>query len=246
MYRCGLFTKIFETQDYTFDEESGSLKIKTPNEFEISWTFEKSNIMPNKTELEDLVKFIIGNIWINLHKYLIQHRWKTLNKLLITNIESKLKLISIANIHKVSNFILNNKNSPPSCIELIFELISLSSFNHVQLKNLDSIFSLNFSSPTFERLLKWMKYSIKKVRILLSEPLIGDEFLNYKATEYKKILLEYKNDPISNTLYRFLVKSNLIESIEEIELKLSNDFDPDKLFELVANYESNNFYNIKN
>ena len=237
MYRCDLFTNIFETQDYTFNEESGLLKIKISNDIEISWVIEKSNIIPSKNDLEDLVKFIIGNIWINLHKYLIQHKWKTWNKLSIINIEEKLKSISIANIHRVSHFSLGNKNSLPSCIELIFELISLSSFNDVQLINLDSIFSLNFSSPTFERLLKWMKYSIKKVWIRLRTPLIDNAFFYYKDTEYKKILLEYKNEPFTQNLYRFLVKSNLIESIEEIELQLSNDFDPDLLFELVSNYE---------
>ena len=245
LYRCGLFTKMFESQDYTFDEESGLLKIKISDDIKISWIIENSNIMPNKNDLEDLVKFIIGNIWINLHKYLIQHKWKTWNKLSIINIEEKLKLISIANIHRVSHFELIKKNSHPSCIELIFELISLSSFNNVLFRNLDSIFSLNFSSPTFERLLKSMKYSIKKVWIILSAPLIGHSFFDYKATEYEKILLEYKNEPITNTLYRFLVKSNLIESIEEVELGLTNDFDPDKLFELVSNYESINFLILK-
>ena len=90
-----------------------------------------------------------------------------------------------------------------------------------------------------------MKYSIKKVRIRLGKPLINYGFFYYKDTEFKKILLEYKNEPFTHTLYRFLVKSNLIESIEEIELELSNDFDPDLLFELVSNYESNNFYNIE-
>ena len=244
LYRCELFTKMFETQDYTFDEERRLLEIKISNEFKISWGIEKSNLVPSKNDLEDLVKFIIGNIWINLHKYLIQHKWKTWNKLSIMNIEEKLKLISIANIQKVSNLSLY-KNSFSSCIELIFELISLSSFNDVIFMNLDSIFTFNFSSPTFERLLKWMKYSIKKVLIWLRTPLIGFEFSNYKDTEYKKILLEYKNEPFTQMLYRFLVKSNLIESIEEIELEWSNDFDPDLLFELVSNYESINFYNIK-
>ena len=38
-------------------------------------------------------------------------------------------------------------------------------------------------------------------------------------------------------LYKFFIKSNLIESIEEVELELSNDFDPDLLFELISNYE---------
>ena len=228
---------MFETQDYIFDEESGLLKIKILNEFEISWEIEKSNLVPSKNDLEDLVEFTIGNIWINLHKYLIQHKWKTWNKLSIMNIETKLKLISATNIHRASNFSLNNKNFNSSCIELIFELISLSSFNHVEFTNLDSIFSLNFSSPTFERLLKWMGYSIKKVRIQLRKSLINYTFFKYKDTEFKKILLEYKNDPITNTLYRFLVKSNLIESIEEVELELSNDFDPDLLFELISNYE---------
>ena len=241
LYRCGLFALMFEDQDYTFDEESGCLKIKISNEFEISWIIEKSNIMPSKNDLEDLVKFIIGNIWINLHNYLIQHKWKTLNKLSIMNIEEKLKLVSIANIHRLSNFSLTYKNSHPSCIELIFELISLSSFNDVLLINLDSIFSFNFSSPTFEKLLKWMKYSIKKIRIWLREPLINHLFFNYKDTEHKKILLEYRNEPFTQMLYKFLVKSNLIESIEEVELKMSNDFDPDKLFELVSNYLLNNF-----
>ena len=177
---------MFETQNYTFDEESGLLKIKIPNEFEISWVIENSNIVPNKIDLEDLVKFIIGNIWINLHKYLIQHKWKTWNKLSIINIEEKLKLISIANIHRVSNFSLIIYNFLPSCIELIFELISLSSFNYVRFTNLDSIFSLNFSSPTFERLLKQMKYSIKKVWIRLRKPLIGHSFF-----DYFKFLIEY-------------------------------------------------------
>ena len=46
-------------------------------------------------------------------------------------------------------------------------------------------------------------------------------------------------------LYKFLVKSNLIESIEEIQLEMSNDFDPDMLFELVSNYESNSFIILK-
>ena len=241
LYRCELFTKMFDALDYTFDEESGLLKIKITYDIEICWIIEKSNIMPNKNDLDDLVKFIIGNIWINLHNYLIQHKWKTWNKLSITNIETKIKLISIANIHRVSNFILKTKNSFPSCIELIFELISLSSFNHVQFSNLASIFSLNFSSPTFERLLKWMKYSIKKVKIWLRKPLIGHTFFEYKDTEYNKILLEYKNEPITNTLYRFLVKSNLIESTEEVQLEWSNDFDPDVLFEFVSNYLLNNF-----
>ena len=245
LYRCEFFTKIFEAQDYTFDEESGLLKIKIQNEFEIYWEIENSNIVPNKNDLENLVKFIIGNIWTNLHKYLIQHKWKTLNKLSIMNIEEKLKLVSIANIHRVSNFSLINKNSFRCCIEFIFELISLSSFNYVQFVNLDSIFSLNFCSPTFERLLKSMEYSIKKVRIGLNKSLIDNTFFKYKANECKKILLEYKNEPITNTLYRFLVKSNLIESIEEIELELSNDFDPDVLFELVSNYESNTFIILK-
>ena len=62
-------------------------------------------------------------------------------------------------------------------------------------------------------------------------------FFDFKNTEHRKILLEYKNEPFTHTLYRFLVKSNLIESIEEIELELSNDFDPDVLFELVSNYK---------
>ena len=237
---------MFEAQDYAFDEESGLLKIKILNKFEIFWQIEKSNIMPSKNDLEDLVKLIIGNIWINLHKYLIQHRWKTLNKLSIMNIETKIKLISIANIHRLSHLYLSYKNSLPSCIELIFELISLSSFNCVEFRNLDSIFSFNFSSPTFERLLKSMKYSIKKVWIQLRTLLIEWRFFYYKDTELNKILLEYKNEPITNTLHRFLVKSNLIESIEEVELELTNDFDPDKLFELVSNYESINFFNIKN
>ena len=238
MYRCELFTKIFETADYTFEEESWLLKINFSNEFEVYWKIENSNLVPNKNDLEDLVKFIIGNIWINLHNYLIQHKWKTWNKLSIMNIEENLKLNSTTNIHIVSQLRLINNNAYLSCIELIFEMVSLSSFNHVVFVNLDSIFSLNFSSPTFERLLKSMKYSIKKVRIQLRGPLIDNEFFNYKATEYKKILLEYRNDPITNNLYRFLVKSNLIESIEEVELELSNDFDPDVLFELVSNYES--------
>ena len=192
LYRCGLFTNMFEAPDYIFDEESGLLKIKIPYDIEIYWGIKKSNIMPNKNDLDDLVKFIIGNIWINLHKYLIQHKWKTWNKLSIMNIGEKLKLISIANIHRVSNFRLINKGSVHSCIELIFELISLSSFNYVQFTNLDSIFSLNFSSPIFERLLKWMKYSIKNVRIRLIEPLIGWRFFDYKATEHNKILLNIK------------------------------------------------------
>ena len=237
---------MFESQDYTFDEESGLLKINFSNEFEVYWKIENSNLVPNKNDLEDLVKFIIGNIWINLHNYLIQHKWKTWNKLSIMNIEEKLKLISIANIHRFSNFRLINKNPIPSCIELIFEMISLSSFNHVVFTNLDSIFTLNFSSPTFERLLKGMKYSIKKVWIRLNKPLIDQGFFYYKDTEHIKILLEYRNEPFTNTLYRFLVKSNLIESIEEIGLEISNDFDPDVLFELVSNYESINFYNIEN
>ena len=233
---------MFETKNYTFDEESGLLKINISNECEVYWKIENSSIMPNENDLEDLVKFIIGNIWINLHKYLIQHKWKTWNKLLIMNIEEKLKLISTTNIHRVSHLNLTNRNFPSSCIELIFEMISLSSFSHVIFINLISIFSLNFSSPIFKRLLKWMKYSIKKVRIELSESLINYSFFEYKDTEHKKILLEYKNDPITNTLYRFLVKSNLIESIEEIQLELSNDFDPNVLFELVSNYESNNLF----
>ena len=132
--------------------------------------------MTNKNDHEDLVKFIIGNIWVNLHKYLIQHKWKTWNKLSIMNIEEKLKLISIDNIHRVSYLGFVNKNSFPSCIELIFELISLSSFNYVCFINLDSIFSLNFSSPIFQRLLKWMKYSIKKVLIRLRESVINCVF----------------------------------------------------------------------
>ena len=227
---------MFETADYTFDEESGFLKIKISNDIEIFWKIEKSNIMPNKNDLEDLVKFIIGNIWINLHNYLIQHKWKDQNKLSIINIEEKLKWISIVNIHRLSNLSLINKRTVQSCIELIFELISLSSFNDILFTNLDSIFSLNFSSPTFERLLKWMKYSTKKVWIWLSKSLIDNLFFDYKKTEPKKILFEYRNEPFTQMLYKFLVKSNLIESIEEIELELSNDFDPDLLFELVSNY----------
>ena len=228
---------MFETADYTFDEESGFLKIKITFGIEIFWKIEKSNIMPNKNDLEDLVKFIIGNIWINLHNYLIQHKWKTWNKLSIINIEEKLKWISIANIHRVSNLSLIHKRSVQSCIELIFELISLSSFNNILFTNLDSIFSLNFSSPTFKKLLKWMKYSIKKVWIQLSKPLIDNLFFDYKKTEPKKILLEYRNEPFTQILYKFLVKSNLVKSIEEIELELSNDFDPDLLFELISNYK---------
>ena len=228
---------MFETQDYTFDEESELLKIKISDDIKISWRIENSNIIPSKNDLEDLVKFIIGNIWINLHNYLIQHKWKTWNKLSIMNIKEKLKSISIINIYRLSHFRLINKNHFSSCIELIFELVSLSSFNNILFWNLDSIFSFNFSSPTFERLLKSMKYSIKKVRIQLGAPLIDWKFFDYKDTEFKKILLEYKNEPFTQILYKFFVKSNLIESIEEIELELSNDFDPDLLFELISNYE---------
>ena len=82
-----------------------------------------------------------------------------------------------------------------------------------------------------------MKYSIKRVWIRLNKPLIKYRSVNYKKTGHGKILSEYKNEPFTHTLYRFLVKSNLIESIEEIEIELSNDFDPDLLFELVSNYE---------
>ena len=140
LYRCEIFTNMLEAQDYIFDEESGLLKINISNDIEIYWGIKKSNIIPNKNDLEDLVKFIIGNIWINLHKYLIQHKWKTWNKLSIMNIEEKLRLISIANIHRVSHFSLANKNTLPSCIELIFELICYSSFNNALFVNLDSIF----------------------------------------------------------------------------------------------------------
>ena len=55
------------------------------------------------------------------------------------------------------------------------------------------------------------------------------------------ILSEYKNDALTHMLYKFLVKSNLIDSIEEIKLDLSAKFVSDILFKLISNYKSKYF-----
>ena len=52
------------------------------------------------------------------------------------------------------------------------------------------------------------------------------------------ILSEYKNDTLTHMLYKFLVKSKLIDSIEVIELNLSTNFDSDLLFKLISEYKS--------
>ena len=57
------------------------------------------------------------------------------------------------------------------------------------------------------------------------------------------MIFEYGHDQLTHILFNFLVKSKLIDSIEELELELSTNFDDDLLFKLISEYKNNDSWN---
>ena len=110
-------------------------------------------------------------------------------------------------------------------------MFNLIPTNNHSLEIIEEVFSLKFSSPMIKTLFRGIKCSIKKLSLHSLD-------LNISDTQYLMILSEYENDALTHMLYKFLVKSKLIDSIEEIEFELSDLFDCDVLFKLISEYKS--------
>ena len=131
----------------------------------------------------------------------------------------------------------NYKNDYSSIIKFIFSIISLSSFNCVSLKLIEEIYSRKFSSQIINKLFEGIEYSIET--LCIKPPYVIGLFGIYEIDEnHKNILSDFNNDDPIQVLYRFLVKSKLIDSIKNIELEFTDWIDYELLFKLISEYKS--------
>ena len=244
VYKCFLnrlqnFTNILEFRKYNTNEDGKTVFIVINSDITVKWEIQDSNILLSDDNINELCSFIIGNIWINLYNYLIQHWWQINNDLpkRINKIKSKLESFLTANNSKIDNISFVYKDDYSSIIEFIFGIISLSSFNCVSLKLIETICSRKFSSPIIKTLFKGIEYSIETLCIKPTNRYY--RFGIFEINEYDEhILSEFNNDYHTHMLYKFLVKSKLINSIKNIELEFTVDIDYVLLFKLLSECKS--------
>ena len=176
---------------------------------------------------------------MSLFNFLIQHMWikeNTLSKR-INDIKSTLESLMTKDF-QIDRISLCHANHNSSSVEFIFEIITLSSFDHVLFQYFKEVFTSKLSSPIVKTLFKGMRYSIKKLDIRNHKIIESSEFSNEVKWDYISIASECNYDLLTHILFNFLVKSKLIESIEEIQLEFTDSINSELLFKLISGYKS--------
>ena len=135
-----------------------------------------------------------------------------------------MKSFAMINKKEMDRILIYHKDYSTSFFKSIFEFVALSSFNNVFFSHFEKIFTFDFSTWVVKTLLKGIKYSIKKLYIISLNLEDSNDYSKMLANCYFKLISEYKHDNLTHILYKFLVKSSLIEPINEIELELLNNF----------------------
>ena len=152
-----------EVLDYKYDEEKSSIQINIWENYFFGWIMDKEK---NVDINDDFWKFILAKMWSSFYHYLMFHRWYIPSKL-ESRVESMMKYMEnyehSKNI-KIKNVVFELKLFSKNLIDIVFKVISWSTFPEICLKILYDDISNCLIKP-FSKIMKLPAWSVQKVII---------------------------------------------------------------------------------
>ena len=145
-------------------------------------------------------------------------------------------IISIWLNVQIQNEKIANSTIYLNAVNFAADIISLLSFPKITLNKPIAILTQMCLTSTFKNLFKITNSNIKKVTI--GQYFIESEIQNpnYSNAQFRTIILEYGVNINTYCLYKFLINSGIISSIEEVEFLDVWDIDLNSFVKLVRKY----------